>query len=493
LSRDVSRREVDVLVIGAGLAGLAVALSLPRRRVTVLCSWMPPGGTATAMAQGGIAAAVSADDSAGLHAEDTMRAGAGACDAEAVRVLCHESVPAIEWLEHHGVRFDHVNGHRALHREAAHSRPRVLHVDQDRTGFGITRALVRAARAAPQIDFLSGHHAVALTRSPRGVDGVIALDRAGAVWRIDAAETVLATGGLGQLFSCTTNPRNACGDGLALALAAGAQCRSLEFVQFHPTALDVPADPMPLLTEALRGAGARLIDAEGTEFMRGVHPDADLAPRHVVAREVWQRVMAGERIFLDAREIFARQSGVFPSVRTLCARHHVDPAGEPVPVAPAAHYHMGGVAVDLDGRSSLAHLWACGEVACTGAHGANRLASNSLLEAVVFGRRLARKLSEAETSPRTSPVDGDAAAFAGASLEVDGELWRQLRSVMWRHAGIVRDGPGLVSAREQLCAIDAAVPPAQVALKGRVRVASAIVDAALARKASLGAHVRSDV
>lgn len=487
--------DTDVLVIGAGIAGLAVALSCESRRVTVLSTWSPPAGTASAMAQGGIAAAVGDDDSPRQHEDDTLRAGAGACHPAAVRILCDGARAAIGWLESQGVCFDPAGdlqgGGYALHREAAHSRARVLHVQHDRTGFGLMRALARTARARSGLDLLKGMHAVALTGDSRSVSGVIAIDRTGQLVQVRAADVVLATGGLGQLYSQTTNPRSACGDGLAMALAAGARTSSLEFVQFHPTALAVDADPMPLLTEALRGAGARLVDSQGREFMRDLHPSASLAPRDVVARGVWSRLAAGEHVLLDAREVFARKPDSFPSIRQICGNHHVDPTRTPLPVAPAAHYHMGGVAVDLDGRASLDRLWACGEVACTGAHGANRLASNSLLEAVVFGRRVASALDRTTRAAQTSaqPLPREIESY---SLEVDEAIWDRLRRLMWNRVGIVRCESGLADALAQLGQMRQAIPPGQIQLENRVKLAIAMVTAARARTTSIGAHFRSD-
>jgi L-aspartate oxidase len=445
------------------------------------------------MAQGGIAAPVGAEDSPGLHAADTLRAGAGVCHEPAVRVMCDEAVPAVRWLERHGACFDRAGEQHALHREAAHSRARVLHIDDDRTGFALTRVLARGARSCPNIDFLYGPTAVALTRDTAGVTGVIALDRSSRPLWIAARETVLATGGLGQLYSHTTNPRTACGDGLAMALVAGADCTALQYVQFHPTALDVDADPMPLMTEALRGAGARLIDELGASVMTGVHAAADLAPRDVIAREVWSRTRDGARIYLDTREVFSRNPAAFPAVRALCARYRLDPTRDPIPVAPAAHYHMGGISVDLEGRTSLGHLWACGEVACTGVHGANRLASNSLLEAVVFGRRLGRALSEAPSNARRLEGIAPEPASQAITLDVDEAAWTALRRLMWAHAGIVRDAVGLQAALAELRQLELAIPAAQILLRNRMHLAKAILDAALARRTSRGAHFRGDV
>lgn len=488
----MQRHEVDVLVVGAGLAGLTTALSTEGRRVTVLCPSLPPIATASALAQGGIAAAVDEDDSAAFHAVDTFRAGAGECDARAVHRLCAEAASAIRWLEAQGVRFDRLGEHWAAHREAAHSYARVLHINGDRTGTALTKTLTCAARAHPNIEFLTGYLAIALTRDTDRVTGVLGMDRASQPLRIEACETVLATGGLGQLYSHTTNPRSACGDGLAMALAAGAQCTGLEFVQFHPTALNVAADPLPLVTEALRGAGAALIDVRGTRFMSGSHPAADLAPRDVVAREVWKQTCAGERVYLDATEVFRRDPASFPAVRALCTAYRIDPAQGPIPVVPAAHYHMGGIAVDLEGHSSLEHLWACGEVASTGVHGANRLASNSLLEAVVFGRRLGQALAARRDRPQRHESAALEPESEGATLDVDAQKWSALRRLMWAHLGIVREASGLQTGLAEARRLEHEIPSNQILLGDRVRLAQAMLAAALVRQVSRGAHFRSD-
>jgi L-aspartate oxidase len=487
----LQRHDVDVLIVGTGLAGLATALSVEGRHVTLLSPWSPPAG-ASAMAQGGIAAPIGVEDSPHLHAVDTLRAGAGVCDEHAVRIMCDEAVSAVRWLEGHGACFDREGDRHAVHREAAHSRARVLHIDDDRTGFSLTRMLARSARSHLNIDFQCGYTAAALTRDAAGVTGVVALDRSSRPLWVVARETVLATGGLGQLYSHTTNPRTACGDGLAMALIAGANCTALEYVQFHPTALDVAADPMPLMTEALRGAGAKLIDGHGAGVMNGVHVAIDLAPRDVIAREVWRRMRDGTRVYLDAREVFTRNAEAFPAVRSICARHRIDPTLDPIPVAPAAHYHMGGIAVDLEGRSSLGHLWACGEVACTGVHGANRLASNSLLEAVVFGRRLGRALTGArEDTVRLESLAPDPANEA-MTLAVEETAWTALRRIMWAYAGIVRDAAGLQTALKEMRQIEYSIPAGQILLRNRVRLAKFILGAALEQRMSRGAHFRSD-
>ena len=491
--------DADVLIVGAGLAGLTTALSVSRRRVTILCLELPPAAAASAFAQGGIAAAVGEDDDPELHAQDTIRAGAGECSVPAVQRLCFEAVPAIRWLETQGVKFDQQAGRWALHREAGHQRARVLHAGGDATGASLVDALYRAACRSPAIEFWSGCSAVALLQDSLGIAGVVGLDSLGRPLRIRARDTVLATGGLGQLYNRTTNPRSACGDGLAMALAAGVHCSGLEFVQFHPTALASDADPLPLVTEALRGAGAKLVDDSGIRFMESVHPAAELAPRDVVARAIWNQLQTGHRVYLDATGVFGESDVAFPTVRALCASAGIDPAREPIPIVPAAHYHMGGIVVDAEGRSSIPRLWACGEVACSGVHGANRLASNSLLEAVVFGRRLGAALDRAEQGRASEAgasgelrMAGDVADPDATALQIDAHVWATLRRLMWEHLGIARHAVGLQRGLDELARLSRETPAGQILLHGRLRLARAMMAAALARRESRGAHLRTD-
>lgn len=476
----IERDEADVLIVGAGIAGLTVALSTEGRRVTILCPSLPPAATASALAQGGIAAAVGEDDDPSLHAADTIRAGRGACGVAAVQRMCAEAAPAVQWLERQGVRFDRHEGRLALHREGGHSRARVLHAGGDATGAAVTDALFLAARASPTIEFRPDRTAVALERDHQGACGVLTVDALGRPLLIRARDIVLATGGIGQLYRYTTNPPSACGDGLAMALAAGVRCRGLDLVQFHPTALVSEIDPLPLVTEALRGAGAKLIDGRGMPFMAHAHPAADLAPRDVVAREIWIRLRQAECICLDATRVFAESPDAFPTVRALCAKEGLDPAREPIPVIPAAHYHMGGVAVDAEGRSSLPCLWACGEVACTGVHGHNRLASNSLLEAVVFGRRLGAALTSApgRPAPRTGATSLE---LSGDVARIDAPAWSKLRKLTWTHLGITRQAADLRQGLQVLAQLVQEVPESRSLFQSRLRLVREMMISALAR------------
>jgi len=482
----------DVLVVGAGAAGLTAALGCAApgspRRVLVLTKTRSSGagaGGASVWAQGGVASAVGDDDDPALHAADTLAAGAGLNDAAIVSLLTGDGPRRVRSLLALGARFDRDPGGRlALGREAAHSRRRILHARGDATGAEVVRTLVDAVHREPSIRVVDETFALDLALEAGAVVGLLALHRDGRRVLYRAPAVVLATGGLGQLFLHTTNPREATADGLAMAARAGARLVDLEFVQFHPTALavgaaDAAGAPLPLLTEALRGEGAVLLDDRGVRFMTAVHPDRELAPRDVVARAIWARLAGGRRVFLDAtRAVGERFPERFPTVFALCRQHGLDPRVEPLPVVPAAHYHMGGVAVDARGRTSLPGLWACGEVAATGAHGANRLASNSLLEALVFGARVAEDIEDSQgfrdvrdveavaaiaAAARSGPVRAPEASAASVApvappdLELAAAgceaLVARLRRVMWERVGVERDEPGLAAAVAELAAL----------------------------------------
>ncbi|MES1240087.1 MAG: L-aspartate oxidase [Acidobacteriota bacterium] len=482
----------DVLVVGSGAAGLTAALGCAPLSVTVLTKATLVSGSSP-WAQGGVAAALGADDTPKLHAADTLSAGAGLCDPRAVGLLTGEGPERVKALLDLGARFDRdTAGELDLGREAAHSRRRILHA-RDATGSEIVRTLAEAVRHAPEVKVEERAFAVDLILAEDGrVTGVLAIHEDGRPVLHLTNAVVLATGGPGQLYLRTTNPREATGDGLAMAARASARLVDLEFVQFHPTALAVETEgePMPLLTEALRGEGAVLIDDHGVRFMKDEHADAELAPRDVVARAIWRQLMAGRRVFLDAREAVGDEFPErFPTVFELCRQHGLDPRVEPMPVAPAAHYHMGGIAVDGLGRSSLSGLWACGEVSSTGVHGANRLASNSLLEALVFGARVAEDLRGSAGGRAPS---GRQAPRVPRGTPRDAELKHAVRRILWEKVGVVRDEEGLTAALSELDALSEASPEAAGEARNLLGVARLVAAAALARRESRGGHYRSD-
>jgi L-aspartate oxidase len=463
-----------VLIVGAGLAGLFLALKLAPRRCVVLSQAVLGQASSSAWAQGGLAAALAPEDDPKLHAADTVKAGAGLVDPAIAALIARDGPARVLDLIALGVPFDRTaDGALAQSLEAAHSRPRVVRVSGDLAGKAIMDALIAAARAADHITVIENARALALLQDAQGrVRGVLCADGE----RFEAGETVLATGGAGGLFAVTTNPAEAMGQGFAMAARAGALIGDPEFVQFHPTAIDIGRDPAPLATEALRGEGAQLINANGESFV------SELAPRDVVARAIHLERAAGRGAFLDARAaVGAHFPEAFPTVFAACMSAGLDPRVAPIPVAPAAHYHMGGIVTDAWGRTTLDGLWAAGECASTGAHGANRLASNSLLEAVVFAQRIADRLREAET-PAPAPIER--AEAPPALPEADRT---ELRALMQADAGVVRNAAGLASALdrvEQLCDAHGSAL-ALIAAK-------LILTAALARKESRGAHFRSD-
>lgn len=482
--------ETDVLVLGAGAAGLIAALNAQPRRVTIVAPVKADNstGTASELAQGGISAAVAPDDSPGLHLEDTVRAGSGYVQVNAARYLCERAASAIDYLHTLGVPFDRAGETWSLHTEAAHSRARVLHVG-DATGAAIMRVLRATVREAPHIDLLEGVRGLELLTNSGHVCGVLAESAGASALVIYARSVVIATGGIGGLYARTTNPITACGDGVAMALAAGARCAGLEFVQFHPTALDVDAARLPLLTEALRGAGGTLIDANGTRILSGIHPLAELAPRDVVARAVYQANERGARVSLDATRLDVDDiASAFPSAYSACREHGFDLRRDPIPVTAAAHYHMGGIAVDLNGRTSLPGLWAVGEAACTGAHGANRLASNSLLEAIVFGRRCGRALAS-DDAPRPMRCNPESIELG---FDTDHGVRRELREMMWRCMGVVRSASTISEGLTCIARMRERTPRDRRLEHSRLLLVEHMLMSAARRTTSAGAHFRCD-
>ncbi len=480
----------DVLIVGAGLAGLFTALKLAPRAVTVLAAAPLGDGASSVWAQGGVAASVDAGDTPESHTADTVAAGAGIVDEAAMLSMAREAGDRIEDLLRLGVPFDRdLEGKLSLGREAAHSHRRIVRVRGDRAGRAIMAALVAAVRATPSINLIEGYSAYELVMSAGRVAGVHAHDAEGRTLTVTAQATVLASGGAGQLFAVTTNPVQARGQGIAIAARAGAVIADPEFVQFHPTAIAGTRDPAPLVTEALRGEGAILIDGQGRRFMPAVHPDAELGPRDVVARAIYREIAAGRTVYLDTRGVLgARLPEAFPTVYESCISMGIDPVRDPIPVAPAAHYHMGGIKVDATGRTSLDGLWACGEVSSTGAHGANRLASNSLLEAVVYGARIADDIAG---SVLAVPGEIGVTTELDATMPMPPLLVMQLRQLMTASVGVIRSREGMVHALAEIERLARAGGSKNVFIN-IATTAKLIAAGALAREESRGGHFRSD-
>ena len=479
MSADLRTLDGRVAIVGAGLAGLMTALRLAPRPVVVV-SKSPLGAEgSTLWAQGGLAAALGADDSPELHAADTLAAGDGLCVAAIVERFTRAAPQAIEELARLGVAFDRASdGGFALGLEAAHRRRRIVHAGGDGTGRELMRALVAAARRTPSIRALEGFEARRLIVEDGAVRGLLVVGPQGPL-TLAADKVVIATGGVGALYEVGTNPNGSFGQGLALAARAGAELADVEFVQFHPTAFDGPARPAPLISEAVRGEGAVLIDETGERFMLDT-PGAELAARDVVARAIWRRRAQGHRVFLDARRaVGERFAARFPVIAAFCREAGIDPARQPIPVRPAAHYHMGGIAVDEEGRSSLRGLWACGEAASTGLHGANRLASNSLTEAAVFAGLVADSVAGASFARGAPPRPIVLPSAADPSA---------VRPILSAAAGVMRESENLASAVGVLAELALAGGPAA----DPAAVALMIALAALRREESRGAHCRTD-
>lgn len=494
----------DVVVVGSGVAGLTAALHLREAglHVTVVTKVNIDDGS-TRWAQGGIAAVLDPYDTPAEHAADTMVAGVGLCDPAAVDVLVNEGPARVRELMRWGAEFDrHPDGSLMLTREGGHHANRIVHAGGDATGAEVQRALHAAVARDPWIRLIEHALVLDLLRGPDGRACGITLHVLGegsedGVGAVLARAVVLATGGMGQMYATTTNPVVSTGDGVALALRAGATVTDVEFVQFHPTALVVPAGPggersaqQPLVSEAMRGEGAHLIDADGKRFMVGQHDLAELAPRDVVAKGIHRVLTAtgADHVYLDARHI-PDLADRFPTITATCRAAGIDPVTEPIPVAPAAHYASGGVRTDLAGHTSIPGLYACGEVACTGVHGANRLASNSLLEGLVFARRIAEDIAAG------LPAQADPVEPAGEAWALDAATRAPLQRAMTRGAGVLRSADSLAEAAAGLTALGGMRAPARTVTweaANLLTVASALVSAATLRTETRGCHWRED-
>lgn len=499
----------DYIVIGSGAAGLFGAIHAScHGRVRILTRGRILDSN-SAWAQGGIAAAVGPGDSPELHFQDTLAAGHGACSPKAVRALVEEGVARFQELARMGVAFDRDGrGVPRLAREGAHSLARVIPAQGDATGLEISSVLALAAQSDKNIAIHQNTRALEILVHRDRAVGVLALDGKGEPFVHLGRAVVLATGGCGHLFQRTTNTRFCNGEGIAMAFRAGAGLTDLEYVQFHPTALASGEHPLPLISEAVRGHGAWLVDHIGRRFMPDEHPQAELAPRDVVARAILERQAQGP-VYLDATRLHGFK-GRFPSIHAACLKRGLNPEHDLLPVTPAAHFLMGGVTSDLEGRTTLKGLWACGEVAGTGVHGANRLASNSLLECLVFSGRAARSVREAP--PLDPSLRGLRSLCAdrvrrllppgrpGRELDsclpgdesVASELIPELQGIMWRDCGLVRSQKGLIQAGLRLARLERRAPAGALEFNNMLSLARLMVAGALARKESRGGHFRKD-
>ena len=491
-----------IVIVGAGLGALYAALKLAPMPVVMISPETLGEGASSAWAQGGVAAAMDQADSPESHSTDTLRAGAGTVDLAVAKQVTKEARDHILDLTEMGTPFDrNADGSYVMSREAAHSYARVVRVKGDQAGAEIMKALIAQVQATPSIDVLEGVMACGLQTQDGAVTGIwiesSGAERSAPVLLTGSAY-LMAGGGSGGLYKLTTNPARIRGQVIGMAARAGALIADAEFVQFHPTAIDMGEDPAPLATEALRGEGAILTNAQGTRFMTEVHPDAELAPRDIVARAIFAQSQAGHRPMLDTRAVLGKDILTqFPSVAEACARAEIDPVADAIPVAAAAHYHMGGIATDLEGRASLGNLWVCGEASSTGLHGANRLASNGLLEALVYARICAVGIATAVKDPdvgteKTPPArPSDTLTFQPGGCPPSAEAVDALRHNMTNNVGVVRDATGLKLALRTIAELEDSQKDSPDFLN-MTATATLIAAAALMREESRGAHFRSD-
>ncbi len=496
--------QADFLVVGSGVAGLRAALELSRAGRVLVLTKGHPLQSSSIHAQGGVAVAMSEEDDVGIHLTDTIKAGHGLCRKEAVRVLVEEGPDRIQELIRWGAKFDKAGGKFAFAREAAHSRSRILRARGDATGNEMVRVLIAEAMKQKRIQRLDYHFTVDLVVEAGRCCGALVLnEHSGRRSILPARAVVLTTGGAGQIYARTTNPPNATGDGMAMALRAGAVLQDMEFVQFHPTSLYLPSSPPFLLSEAMRGEGGQLRNSKGELFMQRYHPMGALAPRDIVSRAIWAEMAAtkARHVYLDVTHLgadFVKRR--FPTIYATCLRYDIDITEEWIPVSPSAHYMMGGVWTDLNGATTVPGLFAAGEVACSGVHGANRLASNSLLEGLVFGARAAAAAIAYAGRHEVPSIAAHEAALRHehfGSVDDAEKIRSSLRRTMWGQVGVIRSGESLIRACAQLSrwAQMMAQPfsnRAALEVKNMVQVAQCVAEAALWRENSVGAHYRSD-
>lgn len=486
------KKDYPLVVVGGGAAGLAASLAAaPYRNVLLLTKGeIEDQNSSSSLAQGGIAASIGENDSPLLHAMDTLRAGCGISERNKVSILTSTAPKVIERLLSIGARFDGTKeGRILLGREAAHSRRRIVHANGDATGREIMRVLGSAVKGSSRIAVVGNVRLLEFLVSENGILEGVVIEREGKIVNIEASGCILATGGIGNLYRYTTNPSFANGEGVAVAGMAGARLDSLEFVQFHPTALNVSASPLPLLTEAIRGEGGEIVDDSGERFLFSTHKDGELAPRDVISREIYRKQSEGARVWLDVRHSIGKSfKEKFPGAYSICMQHGIDPLKNLIPITPAAHYHMGGITTDEWGKTSISNLWACGETASSGIHGANRLASNSLLEAIVFGERAGKDAAGASALKRRA---GSAHSFLDANprtIPLAEET--QIRSLMWNKVGILRNEKDLTSAHDELR--EKYLNAQSTEEKHRYFVGALISLLALKREESRGSHYRED-
>jgi len=494
------RVETDVIIIGAGIAGLYTALKASETQRVLMITKKSLFDSNTRYAQGGIAAVISDEDSPEFHRQDTLIAGAGLCDAAAVDVLVHEGPHGVQELVRFGTIFDEEDGHYALTKEGAHSQRRILHANGDATGYEIVRALAEKVKSVSSIELWDDHFVLDLLTEDGECRGALVQKPGGGRVAVFGNATILCSGGTGQLYRYTTNPEVATGDGVAMAYRAGAKIRDMEFIQFHPTSLCYPGAPRFLISEAVRGEGAILRNIRGERFMEKYHPQLELAPRDVVARAIVDEMEATKSTYVyidithESPDLIRHR---FPTIYEYCLSYGLDLTSDWIPVAPAAHYMMGGVKTDLYGETSIRRLFACGEVSSTGVHGANRLASNSLSEAIVFGQRIVDRINGLAQNPSTLACSSYSGERTAAPMGTLVERRLKLQKVMVRYVGLRRSRAGLLKGLEEL---KRQLPIFQTCLTKRDQLEFAnlltcallVTEAALDREESRGGHFRED-